>query len=185
MKTESMNCAFKEWALVCEALGGGLQSVIVRKGGIAEGRAGFSFREKEFFLFPTWFHEQLGRTRLPQETPLLEEPGEDLEIRYAVTIEWSGFVEDWEKAKALEALHVLAEAVVQERFLCEEKKGVHVAFVRVFRLDPPQKIKNESQYGGCRSWVDLADLGECAMVSVISDEEHSRRREVLTRVLGL
>jgi hypothetical protein len=35
--------AFKEWAIVCEALGRGGQSIILRKGGIAEGREGFSF----------------------------------------------------------------------------------------------------------------------------------------------
>jgi hypothetical protein len=44
---------FKEWSLVCNALGQGTQSVILRKGGIAEGREGFSFRRREFFLFPS------------------------------------------------------------------------------------------------------------------------------------
>ena len=47
---------FKEWAVVCEAMGRGRQSIILRKGGIAEGREGFSFKYPEFFLFPTWFH---------------------------------------------------------------------------------------------------------------------------------
>jgi hypothetical protein len=54
---------FKEWSIVCEALGRGDQSVILRKGGIAEGREGFSFRYREFFLFPTWFHEQAEKVR--------------------------------------------------------------------------------------------------------------------------
>jgi hypothetical protein len=48
---------FKEWALVCEALGTGEQTILLRKGGIAEGRDGFGFRHSEFFLFPTFFHE--------------------------------------------------------------------------------------------------------------------------------
>ena len=54
---------FKEWAIVCEALGRGEQSIIVRKGGIAEGRDGFTFRHAEFFLCPTYFHEQVENTR--------------------------------------------------------------------------------------------------------------------------
>ena len=49
---------FKEWALVCAALEQGRQSILLRKGGIAEGRTRFSFQYREFFLFPTWFHEQ-------------------------------------------------------------------------------------------------------------------------------
>jgi hypothetical protein len=43
---------------------GGRRSVILRKGGIAEGRVGFSFRHREFFLFPTFFHEQTVKVRI-------------------------------------------------------------------------------------------------------------------------
>lgn len=35
--------AFKEWDIVCKALEEGRQSLILRKGGIHEGREGFSF----------------------------------------------------------------------------------------------------------------------------------------------
>src|SRR5438034_7706733 len=55
---------FKEWSLVCDALGRGDQSIILRKGGIAEGREGFSFRHREFFLFPTFFHEHMAKVRI-------------------------------------------------------------------------------------------------------------------------
>src|SRR5213082_2938121 len=58
------SAGFKEWSLVCDALGRGRQSVILRKGGIAEGRGGFSFRHREFFLFPTFFHEQIAKVGL-------------------------------------------------------------------------------------------------------------------------
>jgi hypothetical protein len=72
---------FKEWALVCEALGSGRQSVIIRKGGVAEGRDGFAFRHREFFLFPTYFHEQLDLVRWP-DAILPEPPPNEIEIRY-------------------------------------------------------------------------------------------------------
>ena len=180
-----MSTAFKEWAVVCEALGGGKQSVIVRKGGIAEGRAGFSFNKQEFFLFPTWFHEQLAKTRLPAETEIPPEAGEELEIRYAAAIEWSGMVEDWEKVRALEELHVLNEDTVKERFHYDDKQGLHVAFVRVYRLEPPQKLHNEKKYGGCRSWIEVPDFEGSALVSVISDEEHLSRKQRICTVLGL
>ena len=48
--------AFKEWAAVCEALATGRQSLILRKGGIHEGREGFRVEHREFWLFPTHFH---------------------------------------------------------------------------------------------------------------------------------
>ncbi len=179
-----MTAGFKEWAVVCDALGAGSQSVIIRKGGIAEGRAGFAFRHAEFLLFPTWFHEQIAKTTLPEGTPLPEAPGDELEIRYTVAVEWSGFLADWERVRGLRDFHVLREAVIEERFRQDDAHGVHVAFVRVYRLDPPVRLKNEKKYGGCRSWVELPDWEGSALVSVISDEEHARRRTALGALLG-
>ena len=77
---------FKEWALVCDALGTGKQTVIIRKGGIAEGRDGFAFRHREFFLFPTFFHEQVERVRVADPT-LPEPPPGEVEIRYFARVE--------------------------------------------------------------------------------------------------
>src|SRR5512138_2779668 len=53
-----MRTAFKEWAIVVDALGRGEQILILRKGGIAEGRGGFRPEHTRFLLFPTAFHEQ-------------------------------------------------------------------------------------------------------------------------------
>jgi hypothetical protein len=180
-----MHTAFKEWAVICEALGTGLQSVIIRKGGIAEGKAGFAFRHGEFLLFPTWFHEQLEKTTLPPDTVVPDEPGEELEVRYTATIEWSGILSDWEQVSRLRALHVLRDSVVEERYRYGETEGVHVAFVRVYRLDPPIRLPNEKRYGGCRSWIDLPQIEGSVLVSVISDEEHQRRRKFLVELLNL
>jgi hypothetical protein len=180
-----MHTAFKEWAVICEALGTGLQSVIIRKGGIAEGKAGFAFRHGEFLLFPTWFHEQLEKTTLPPDTVVPDEPGEELEVRYTATIEWSGILSDWEQVSRLRALHVLRDSVVEERYRYGETEGVHVAFVRVYRLDPPIRLPNEKRYGGCRSWIDLPQIEGSVLVSVISDEEHQRRRKFLDELLNL
>ncbi len=176
-----MSAAFKEWAVVCEALGSGRQSILLRKGGIAEGRSGFAFEHEEFFLFPTWVHQQIARTVLPEETPLPEELGNEIEIRYAVSLEWTGCLQDAARLAGLREFHVLSDSVVRERFSFDDKPGIQVALVRVFRLDPPRRIPREKKFGGCRSWVELPDLTDCALVSVISDEEHARRK---TRLLA-
>jgi len=181
-----MSAAFKEWAVVCEALGNGQQSVIIRKGGIAEGRAGFAFRHDEFLLFPTWFHEQLEKTTLSADTPIPSPADDDeLAIQYAVTVEWSHLVTDLEQLAKLREFHVLHDSEVEARFHYDEPKGVHVAFVRVFRLEPTIRLKNEKKYGGCRSWLDLPDTEGVALVSVLSDEEHERRKSLLKELLGL
>jgi hypothetical protein len=50
--------AFKEWAVVVDALLRGDQAIIVRKGGLLEGPNGFQIEYPEFLLFPTLFHQQ-------------------------------------------------------------------------------------------------------------------------------
>ncbi|MDQ3117037.1 MAG: DUF1802 family protein [Verrucomicrobiota bacterium] len=147
---------FKEWALVCDALGSGKQSVIIRKGGIAEGRDGFAFRHREFFLFPTFFHEQIERVRLSE--PKLPEPLiDEVEIRYFARVEKTRLMTRWEEVRALAPLHILTENVVRERFEYDAEPGVHVAFVEVLRLDPVWRFPNAKGYGGCRSWVELPE----------------------------
>lgn len=179
-----MTRAFKEWALICQALGSGSQSIIIRKGGIAEGRDGFTFKHKEFCLFPTWFHEQLEKTILPPDTRVPEQREGTLEIRFTACVEWSCVVKDREKLRQLREHHVWKDDVIEERFCYEEEPGVHVAFVRVFRLEPPVVFPMEKKYGGCRSWVDLPDLDSSALVSVLSEEEHERRKRILLALLA-
>lgn len=153
---------FKEWEVVCDALGSGRQSVIFRKGGIHEGRDGFSFAERAFFLFPTRFHHQAASVR---EGRVSEKPewqvGEPVEIRYFAEAEWAVTLNDWERVVALEPYHILTEQVLRERFDWEGKgmktSSIHVALVRVFRLAEPWTFPYEKKFGGCRSWIDLPE----------------------------
>jgi hypothetical protein len=161
---------FKEWALVCEALGAGKQSVLLRKGGIAEGRGGFGFRHSEFFLFPTFFHEQVVKVRgAGAEIPAQREG--EIEVRYFAKVESQLEITSWNEAAALEQLHILAESVVRERF--EYKgAGLHIALVWVFRLEPAWVFPDKPAYGGCRSWVDLPECpDEIRFKPVLTDEQ--------------
>jgi hypothetical protein len=180
----NMSVVFKEWAVVCEAIGSGRQSIMLRKGGIAEGRDGFAFKHREFFLFPTWFHEQLEKTTLPVGTTLPPQLEGEIEIRYAVALEWSRLVTDAARLPALKEFHILHDSVIDERFRYDETLGIHVAFVRGFRLELPRLLPMQKNFGGCRSWLDLPDLGDTRLVPVLTDEEHSARRSALESALA-
>jgi len=182
----SPSFAFKEWALVCEALGSGAQSLLLRKGGIAEGRKGFGFEHREFFLFPTWFHGQLEKMK-PMYTPtVIAETPETLTLEYAATVDWSGFVTDREKIGQLESLHVLHDSVIDERFDYNAEKtdrGLYLALVRVYQINPMIQLPMEKRFGGCRSWVQLPEIALGALVPVLSDEEHARRKNFLEKIV--
>jgi hypothetical protein len=168
---------FKEWAIVCDALGDGRQSIILRKGGIAEGRDGFAFRHPEFFLFPTFFHEQVAKTRVV-DAVVPRSSSNEIEIRYFAKLDLASVITSWETAKALEPFHILQPAVVRERF-DYDKPRVNVALVRVFRLEPAWILPNEKSYGGCRSWVQLPELAPMTRFEpVLTDAEHARRSKL-------
>src|SRR5438105_12662117 len=104
---------FKEWSLVCDALGHGTQLVILRKGGIAEGREGFAFRHPEFFLFPTFFHEQLAKVRITAGD--ISAPGNTIAIRWYAKVERALRINSIAIAEALASLHILSIEVVQRK----------------------------------------------------------------------
>jgi len=167
---------FKEWLSVCQAIADGRQTIIIRKGGIAEGRDGFSFKHREFYLFPTRFHEEAEKITEPQFS-LPTDACTDVTIRCAVTVEWSGAITEWSMVEALTPFHILREEVVRERFKYENAPGVHVAFVRAFRLLKAWTFPNEKRFGGCRSWVELPERGdEPGLESVLSDAEFDQQR---------
>jgi hypothetical protein len=165
--------AFKEWALVCEALGRGEQTVLLRKGGIAEGRDGFGFRHSEFFLFPTFFHEQVVKVRTADaQIPVVREG--QIEIRYFAKLEARKEITSWPTAASLEPFHILEESVVRERF-DYKGAGLHAALVRVFRLDPIWILADKPAYGGCRSWVNLPECpGGMRFEPVLGDQQFKK-----------
>jgi hypothetical protein len=182
--TKTTNMAFKEWAIVCEEMGAGRQSLILRKGGIAEGRKGFSFEHESFFLFPTWFHEQVKLTTLPPGTVLPPAPEDSIEIRFCATVEWARLVTDWDQILALADYHCYSEKALRDRFDYDEPKGIHVAYVRVFRIEPAAQIPNEKRYGGCRSWTSLLPEISGARQPILSDQENTDRQNQIRKILG-
>ena len=53
-----LKTAFKEWAVICQALAEGTQALILRKGGIAEEGGEFRIEHNRFWLYPTYVHQQ-------------------------------------------------------------------------------------------------------------------------------
>ena len=152
---------FKEWSSVCAAIGAGRQTIILRKGGIAEGRTGFSFKYPSFFLFPTLFHQQKERVRENFEDVDLPVAGDKIPIKIFGEVVWKGDLDDWEKIRRLAPLHIWKEDVIRERFVFSEEAGegsLQLAVLRTWRLASTWWIPDQRSYGGCRSWVDLPEI---------------------------
>lgn len=171
---------YKEWEVVCDALGDGSQVVLLRKGGIHEGREGFSFKHDRFFLFPTRFHSQGERVRVPCAMSGGEwQPGDVVPVRFSCEAVWAKTLTDWDQVGRLADEHIWKEELVRERFAWGEEGSIHCALVRVSRLAEPWEITYEKKHGGCRTWLDLPDLPADVIASatpVVGDAEFAERR---------
>jgi len=181
--------ALKEWDVVCEALGAGRQVIVIRKGGIAEGRGGFQFEHTEFALLPTFFHQQAERVvpeaafAARQTAP--DDERESVEIRHAATLVWHKVVTDRSALAKLQNFHILTPGEVEARFEQQPEPGVQIALLRVYRLDPPQRVAWQKSFGGCRSWAEMdADLESCSRVTVLSDERFAELERELRKILA-
>lgn len=174
-----MTYGFKEWTLICDALGRGAQSIILRKGGIAEGRAGFRFQHEDFLLFPTLFHEQVTKLKLPADTPLPTARTDDqIEIQLHVRVEWTQDVTDWATVQRLAPFHIWQESEIEKRFRQDDNPAVSLAFVRVSRLAQPFVFPDSPRFSGCRSWVELPELPAEIEIEPVVDEQSHRAHEM-------
>lgn len=151
--------AFKEWAFVVEALATGRQTVILRKGGIAEEEGDFTLRGASFLLLPTLFHQST--TLIKKEwyneiknTVYLPD-NLSTEIRYQAKVTNHCIIETEEDVLALDGLHVWEPAVVLERFNRWKQHTVHCLYVKVSKLPSPILLEMKPEYGGCKSWIEI------------------------------
>jgi hypothetical protein len=157
-----MRIAFKEWAVVVDALGRGEQIIILRKGGISEGRSGFQVEHNRFFLFPTLFHQQresvLPGAQIRYDALAPELSPNSVRIEYVADVADWKFVDSFEAALRLRGQHVWREEVVRERFEWGRAKSIYAMAVRVIRLPLPIDLPMRPEYGGCKSWVELDSI---------------------------
>ena len=181
--------AFKEWSVICAALGEGRQNLIARKGGIHEGRDGFRVAHGEFWLFPTWLHES-AENLTDEAHPLLERvladrpaPGTLSISQYAVVTDVFE-VHQEELLTKLAGLHCWSHRTLTERFHYRQP-GLFVLTVRMYRLAKPFVIPDSPHFAGCRSWVELPEeLCTADLQPVLNDEEFARQRTAIQKALS-
>lgn len=133
--------------------------MILRKGGISEGKHGFQWIHDQFFLFPTLFHEQGKHVRPGTDGSERNfEPGDDhnRDIPFSLFIETiaTGRLTDWDQICELEKFHIWTRDCIRERFDWGDEPGISYAVVRGAVMDP-WLLSDRKAFGGCRSWIGL------------------------------
>jgi hypothetical protein len=150
--------ALKEWSAAVHALLDGRQTVLLRKGGIAEKR--FAVAAPEFLLFPTVAHSHRERVR-PEHRDLLELAAADstdtaVTIRAAAKVVAAIEVNQPDAIDEIDDLHIWTAASVRtDRLDFRPKHRLTVLVVQARPLTAPVELIRVPAFGGCKSWVEL------------------------------
>jgi hypothetical protein len=176
-----MRMTFKEWAVIVDALGRGEQIIILRKGGIREGKGGFQVQHPEFVLLPTFFHQQR-ESVVPSAQARFDAIAPHFPARDRLRLAFFAKVIAWQKLDSLEAAerlrgqHVWRDEVIAQRFDWGKAKNIFAMAVRVFRLPQPMELPMLPAYGGCKSWIELeTEVDTDDGHPVLSEQEFAQR----------
>jgi hypothetical protein len=180
--------ALKEWAAVEDALAMGRLTVLVRKGGIHEKRGGFEVEHREFWIYPTGWHQNESELRREIVEHLGDVPRfapEEIPFRLYCVVEDALRVENLDALLRLDEVQPFTEATLRSRFAYRDRPYLHVLIVRAFRLPDAVPIRNTPAYEGCVSWVELDDaLATAGAQPVMLDGQFAQARAEVLRRLG-
>lgn len=183
------NIAFKEWAVVVDALGRGEQILILRKGGIREQRGQFQVDHREFWLLPTQYHEA-ERSIIPSKRPALREIAatavkDFVDIGCYAVVDSVFEITDPAMLSRLQGRHIWNEEVLQERFRFGREPGLHALLTRVYRNPASVRLPMRESYGGCKSWVELErSLSTEGLTPVLTEVEYDVQRDEICERLS-
>lgn len=164
--------ALKEWGVVVQALAEGSQTLLLRKGGILDPSGKFRLEQSEFFMFPTFLHQQRAGTvewagsKMDEVLRSRPPEGRTLIAVYA-RVHQVFHLKDLEVIRRLEKFHVFNQEEINRRFSGRDEEGLHLIVLRAYRLLMPIEITDYPEFAGCRSWVDLKEelpTGPCRPV---------------------
>ncbi len=183
------NIAFKEWSVVCEALGIGRQIIILRKGGIDEGSEGFRVKHKEFWLLPTKFHQDASQLRADAHSLLdqalaTQPPAGKFRVSLYAVVQSVFEIRDATLLDRLAAEHILSCETIAKRFNYRHP-GLYVLLIRTFRIRDPYIVSDSPYIAGCKSWVELVEsLSTAGAEPVMNDNAFAERAAHISSLLG-
>ena len=156
------DAALKEWAVAIEALGRGMQALIIRKGGIREDNNRFEVKFPQFLFFPSFEHQQ-SDLLMPEHAAALAdalaaEPDADALTFTAFAKVHSAFpVTDLAQLEALAPHHIWTQEYAEKRLRWKPKVALTAMVLRVYRLPEAKQAPFRPEYVGCKSWLPLLD----------------------------
>lgn len=149
--------AFREWAVICEALGRGEQSLLLCKGDFGDDEAELPVDRKQFWLYPTFPPQQHDGIN-DQARPILNQieaerpPAGIVRLQYWAEVETIYRIREELPALLLSHLHFWSTETIRQWFN-DKTPGLYLLVVRVSRAPMVREIAALTDTG--HRWVEL------------------------------
>jgi len=152
--------ALKEWDVIVHALEAGEQIIDLRKGGLREDGRHFGLHARRFWWYPTFVHQRAELVKPAYRDWVSNAEPDD---RSFMVSSWADVVAVAEltepaQVEALDSKTIWSPEYAESRLAWKRRDPLTVLVCRVHRLIVPIDVPFRDEYGGCTSWVDLADL---------------------------
>ncbi len=174
--------ALKEWAVVVKAMTTSRQLILLRKGGIEDEGGQFRLEHSEFFLYPTFEHQNRKFVRweflADFDQAIREQPATDDLIISAYAIVTDIFVaKEPGTLRGLDPYHLWNDDYLKMRLNYKPELRLYVLLLRAFNT-PPVRVPYRPEYRGCKSWVELdRELSTANAEPALSDPAFETRRQ--------
>jgi hypothetical protein len=180
--------ALKEWDVAVDALEQGKTIMLLRKGGIKEQSNRFKVAHEEILLYPTYEHQQpnLLKAEYAEHVQPVTSGWHPETVRIGSWAKITDILQVSEESAvaALLPYHIWNEQFVSDRLKWKPRQPLYILLLRTYRLPQPQIIPYRSEYGGCRSWIDLAEpISIEGVVPVLDDTTYTKQAEEVHSII--
>lgn len=186
-QVSTLTHALKEWAVTVDALGRGETILLLRKGGIREEGGRFSISHSPIWLYPTYEHQQprlLKSDYAAQVEPVASgwhPPSVSIAAFADITDIFE--VSDAATVTALLPFHIWNEQFVIDRFQWKPRQPLYLLLLRVQQLSEVQTVPYCSEYGGCKSWIEVEPLSIAQSTAVLSDAAYQQKVSEIRQIV--
>lgn len=176
MELTTTSHALKEWAVAINALEHGQTIMLLRKGGIHEKNGRFQVAHEQILLYPTFEHQQA--CMLKAEYANLVSPVTSGWHPEMVPISsWAQVtdilpVSDESIVNALFPFHIWNEHFISDRLKWKPRQAMYILLLRTYKLPQLREIPHLHEYGGCKSWIDLAPTISIQDTEAVLSDSH-------------
>lgn len=181
--------ALKEWAIAIDALEDGQTIMLLRKGGIHEQGGRFQVAHEQILLYPTYEHQQPFLLK-PDYASLVVPVTSGWHPETVIIGSWAEItdifqVSDESIVRDLEPFHIWSESFISDRLKWKQHQPLYVLLLRVYKLPQKVEIPYCKEYGGCKSWIDLAEVvSRQGSEPILSDSKYNETVEEIRKIIG-